>query len=303
MNYGDLLPTLKKKQLTGKMALVKDTDITLNNGVHMPLLGLGTSRVEGADITYHVLKWAFASGYRHIDTADMYRNHHFIKEALTKLAQPRSSYFLTTKIFLPNLSPSTHHEVVRHIDRFLKELGVAYLDLLLLHWPQAASVVGYKALETCLAQKKTWSIGVCNFSIAQLKSLMKHTNIVPAVNQIQLSPGLHRTRLVEFCRHHNIQVMSWRTLGGDYNILQNPTIVAIAHKYNVSEAQVCLRWAVQQNIAVIPKSVNETRIKTNATLDGFMLTESDIAAINAIEEHEILWPFPAIYRASSTWDN
>ena len=303
MNYTDLFQASKKKRSIDKMALVKDIDITLNNGVKMPLFGLGTSRVEEAEITNHVLKWAFASGYRHIDTADMYRNHHFIKEALAKLAKPRTTYFLTTKIFLPNPETITHNEVITHIDRFLKELGVAYLDLLLLHWPQAASVVGYKALETCLAQKKTRSIGVCNFSIAQLKSLMSHTKIVPAVNQIQLSPGLRRARLVEFCHQNHIQVMSWRTLGGDYNILQNPTIVSIAHKYHVSEAQVCLRWATQQNIAVIPKSVNEARIKTNSELDSFMLTESDMTAINAVEEHEILWPFPAIYRASSTWDN
>ena len=285
------------------MQLMKDIDITLNNKVKMPLFGLGTSSVEGSEVTYNSLKWAFTNGYRHIDTADMYHNHHFIKEALTKLAKPRHSFFLTSKFFLTEKTTITHDEVVAEVDRFLDELGVAYLDLLLLHWPQPTTITAYKALETCLAQKKTRAIGVCNFSIAQLKSLMKHTNIVPAVNQIQLSPGLRRTRLVEFCRHHHIQVMSWRTLGGDYNILQNPTIVEIAHKYHVSEAQVCLRWATQQKIAVIPKSVNEARIKTNAMLDDFMLTESDMTVINALEEHEILWPFPAIYRASSTWDN
>ena len=283
------------------MQLMKDTDITLNNKVKMPLFGLGTSSVEGSEVTYNSLKWAFANGYRHIDTADMYHNHHFIKEALTKLAKPRHSFFLTSKFFLTEKTTITHDEVVAEVDRFLDELGVAYLDLLLLHWPQPTTITAYKALETCLAQKKTRAIGVSNFSITQLKSLITHTNIVPAVNQIQLSPGLRRTQLVDFCHSHNINVVSWRTLGGDYNILQHPTIVEIANKYKVSTGQVCLRWAVQQNIIVIPKSVNEARIKTNSALDGFMLTESDMTAINALEEHELWWPFPSIKKEAVNW--
>ena len=283
------------------MPLIKDIDITLNNKVAMPLFGLGTSSVEGSEVTYNSLKWAFANGYRHIDTADMYHNHHFIKEALTKLAKPRNSFFLTSKFFLTNKTTITHNEVIAEVDRFLNELGVTYLDLLLLHWPQPTTITAYKALETCLAQKKTRAIGVSNFSITQLKSLMAHTNIVPAVNQIQLSPGLRRKELVDFCHSHNINVVSWRTLGGNYNILQHPTVVEIAQKYAVSTGQVCLRWAAQQNIIVIPKSVNEIRIKTNAELDSFMLTESDMQAINAIEEHELWWPFPNIKKEAVNW--
>ena len=281
--------------------LIKNTDITLNNGVKMPMLGLGTGSIREADSILHAVTWAFANGYRHIDTADVYQNHHFIQKALTKLAKPRNSFFLTSKFFLTNKTTITHDEVVAEVDRFLDELGVAYLDLLLLHWPQPTTITAYKALETCLAQKKTRSIGVSNFSITQLKSLMAHTNIVPAVNQIQLSPGLKRQELVDFCHSHNINVVSWRTLGGNYNILQHPTIVEIANKYKVTTGQVCLRWATQQNIIVIPKSVNEARIKTNATLDGFMLTESDMTAINAIEEHELWWPFANIKKEAVNW--
>ena len=130
---------------------------------------------------------------------------------------------------------------------------------------------------------------------------MNHTKIVPTVNQIQLSPGLRRKELVDFCHSQNINVVSWRTLGGNYNILQHPTIVETAHKYKVSPGQICLRWATQQNIIVIPKSVNEARIKTNSELDSFMLTESDMTAINAIAEHELYWPFPSIKKEAVNW--
>ena len=107
------------------MPFIKDIDITLKNGVKMPLFGLGTSSVEGSEVTYNSLKWAFANGYRHIDTADMYHNHHFIKEALVKLAKPRNSFFLTSKFFLTNKTTITHDEVIAEVDRFLIELGVA----------------------------------------------------------------------------------------------------------------------------------------------------------------------------------
>ena len=281
--------------------LIKNTDITLNNNVKMPMLGLGTGSIREADSILNAVTWAFANGYRHIDTADVYQNHHFIQKALTKLAKPRSSFFLTSKFYLKEDRPITHDEVVAHIDRFLKELKVAYLDLLLLHAPEPTSIVAYKALETCLFQKKTRAIGVSNFSIKQLKSLISHTDVLPAVNQFQMSPGLRRTELVEFCHSQNINVVSWRTLGGDFNLLDHPTIIKIAQKYHVSGGQICLRWAVQQNIIVIPKSVNEARIKTNSELDGFMLTESDMTAINAIEEHQQWWPFSRLDSQEVNW--
>lgn len=280
--------------------IVKAENITLNNGVKMPIFGLGTYLVKGYEDNYNAVKWALEQGYRHIDTADIYQNHRDLAKVWKELNIDPSKLFITSKFWNINQT-ITVQDVVKAVDRFLAELEIASLDLVIIHWPDPNSITAYKGLEECYKQKKVRAIGVSNFSVSQLKSLIQHTDIIPAVNQVQLSPGLRRKALQDYCASQNIKVISWQTLGGRYNIMQDPTIMEIAHKYNVKASQICLRWAYQEGLLIIPKSVHEERIIENASLDSFVLTDTDMELINNMHENDQWWPFPKLEIEKPNW--
>lgn len=261
-------------------------NFTLNNGIEIPSLGYGTFRSEeGQDLAKNV-KHAIKTGYRSIDTAYIYKNEKSVGEgiaaAIAEGIVTREELFITTKVWNDGLS---YEETLQAYEDSLQRLGLDYIDLYLIHWPGLDEnyIQVWKALESLYKEKRVRSIGVCNFNVSHLKNLLAQTEIVPAINQIELSPKLTQQEIRSYCQQHGIYIEAWSPLMNG-ELLTNETLNTLAAKYNKTAAQLILRWDIQSNIVTIPKSMTPSRIEENFDIFDFELSSEDIAIIDSLNE-------------------
>ncbi|MEC5193515.1 MULTISPECIES: aldo/keto reductase [unclassified Arthrobacter] len=269
-------------------------NITLNNGVSMPALGLGVFQSAPEETTAAV-EAALAAGYRHIDTAAGYGNEREVGEGIRRSGLDRSEVFIETKVWVSDYG---YEETLRAWEKAVGKLGVDYLDLLILHQPMPGrferTLAAYKALETLLADGRVRAIGVSNFMPHHLKQLLAQTDVIPAVNQVELHPYFSQPDVQAADAEHGITTQAWSPIGGitfypgwgeedRKNVMQDPAIAAIAEAHGKSPAQVMLRWHLQQGRSAIPKSTNPARIAENFNVFNFELSPDEIAAIDALD--------------------
>ena len=264
--------------------------VALNNGVTIPQVGFGVFKVP-EEQTVDAVRSALDAGYRSIDTAALYQNERAVGAALAESGIPREELFVTTKVWN---SAHGHDRALRAFDTSLAKLGLEYVDLYLIHWPVPAKeryVETWSALEKLLADGRARAIGVSNFQPAHLQRLLDASDVVPAVNQIELHPNLPQRELREFHARHGIVTEAWSPLarGG---LLDDPTVTELAERLGRTPAQVILRWHLQLGNVVIPKSVTPRRIRENIALFDFELSEQDLAAIDALENGRRIGPHP-----------
>jgi diketogulonate reductase-like aldo/keto reductase len=258
--------------------------VTLNNGVRMPQLGFGVWQVPNDEATAAVSK-ALEVGYRSIDTAMAYNNEEGVGKAIAQSSIPREELFITTKVWN---SDHGYDNTLRAFDESMKRLGLDYLDLYLIHWPTPKYdqyVDTYKAMEKIYREGRVKAIGVCNFHIEHLQRLMDECEVKPVLNQVECHPYLTQVELKQFCKQHDIYVEAWSPLEQGGEVLKDPTIVSIAQAHGKTPAQVILRWHLQEQTIVIPKSVTPSRIEENFQVFDFQLTESEMKAIHALNKN------------------
>ena len=272
---------------TGSEADSKNNPITLNDGQEIPQLGLGVWELSPED-AYSSVRAAITAGARHIDTAAIYGNEkdvgRAVADAIAEGEVTRDELFITTKLWNADQG---FDEAKKAIDVSLANLGLDYVDLYLIHWPAAKEeryIDSWKAMVDLRAEGKTTSIGVANFYPEVLDAITDATGVVPAINQIELHPGLSQTKQRADDAKRGIVTQSWTPLGR--GLFDHPVLTAIAEKYGVTPAQVIIRWHLQQGIVVFPRSSKPERVRENLDVDGFELTDEDLAAITALDDDE-----------------
>jgi diketogulonate reductase-like aldo/keto reductase len=258
--------------------------IALLDGGAIPAIGFGVYKVDDAAAEAPVLT-AIESGYRHVDTAEMYGNEAGVGRAIRASGVPRDELFVTTKVWNTNQG---HDATLRAFDASLERLGLDRVDLYLIHWPAAANdrfVDTWRALGTLYEQGRATSIGVSNFQVPHLQRLVDETGVVPVVNQVERHPWLPQRALMDFHATLGIVTSAWSPLGRG-RLMEEPALVRIAAKHGVSVAQVLVKWNVQQGVVVLPKSVTPERIASNIDVAGFRLDEHDLDAIAELETGE-----------------
>lgn len=264
--------------------------VDLNNGVAMPALGLGVLRSDPVTLVANIAV-ALDAGYRMIDTAAGYQNEEEVGRGLRESGVERAEVFVITKLWLGDYG---HDQTLRAFDASLAKLGLDYLDLYLLHWPSPstfdATIASYRAAERLLAEGRTRAIGVCNFNAGHLAQLIDATDIVPAVNQIEVHPYFAQRDLRAIDAGHGIVTQAWSPIGGtikragaDRDPLSEPVIVDVARRHGKAPAQVILRWHLQNGLSAIPKSSNPDRIAANIDVFDFALDAAEMAAIDALD--------------------
>ncbi|CAG7653196.1 aldo/keto reductase [Actinacidiphila bryophytorum] len=265
--------------------------ITLNNGVEMPRLGFGVWQVPDDEATAAVAT-ALEAGYRSIDTAALYANEEGTGRALAASGLPRGELFVTTKLWN---SDQGYDPALRAFDRSLDKLGLDYVDLYLIHWPQPrrdAYTETWRALERIAADGRARAVGVSNFQPGHLRRLVDGSELVPAVNQIEVHPQLAQAELRALHAELGIATEAWSPLGQGKGLLDNPVIAKVAARHGRTPAQVVLRWHLQLGNVVIPKSVTPSRIRENIDVFGFELTTDDLADLAALDDGTRLGPDP-----------
>lgn len=266
---------------------------TLTNGVKMPWLGLGVFLVEEGPELINAVKSAIKHGYRSIDTAAIYENEagvgQAIQEGLAETGLTREELFVTSKVWNADLG---YEATLAAFDTSLNKLGLDYLDLYLIHWPVEGKYQdAWRALETLYKAGKIKAIGVSNFQIHHLKTLLETAEIKPMINQVERHPRLIQEELIAFCREQDIQVEAWSPLMQG-QLFDNPVLHEIATKYGKSIAQIIIRWDLQQGIVTIPKSTKEHRIIENSSVFDFTLTAEDMAKIDQLNQNHRVGPDP-----------
>jgi 2,5-diketo-D-gluconate reductase A len=265
--------------------------IPLNNGVEIPQLGFGVFQIKPVDTTEATLA-ALEVGYRHIDTAEMYRNEKEVGEAVRRSGIPRDQIFVTSKL---NNGFHAHDAALKAFDGTLDALGFDYLDLFLVHWPLPTIDVDYvetwRAMEEIYASGRCRAVGVSNFEEHHLQRLFDSTEIRPAVNQIEIHPYLAQDDLRAFDADHDIVTEAWSPIAQG-KVLDDPAIVAVAERLGRTPAQVVLRWHIQRGDVVFPKSVNRSRMEENFALFDFELGDDDMATLTGLDRNERTGPDP-----------
>jgi len=263
------------------MALTINGEIKLNDGHAIPQLGFGVWQVRPGRTCEAAVRAALEAGYRHIDTAAGYGNEASVGDAIRASGIPREDIFVTTKLWNDDQG---YDATLRAFDASLDRLGLDYVDLYLLHWPVAGKRLdSWKAVERLHSEKRARAIGVSNFLSRHLDELMTAATVLPAVNQIEVSPFLQQRETRAFCRRHGIVVEAYSPLTRGQR-LDHPVVMATAARARRSPAQVLLRWALQHGLVVLPKSTHEARIRENAALFDFTLDAEAMTALDACEE-------------------
>ena len=285
--------------------------ITLNNDVEIPALGFGVFLTPPEE-TASAVETAIGDGYRLIDTAAAYLNERQVGEGITRAGIARSELFVTTKLWFADYG---YDKARRAFDTSLRKLGLDFLDLYMLHWPVPSdfddTVAAWKAAETLLGEGRVRAIGVCNFTAAHLEQLLAQTEIVPAVNQVELHPFLTQTGLQENNRRLGIVTQAWSPIGGVYgrnpdaapdsarSPMDHPVVTGIAAHHDKTPAQVLLRWHLQQGRSAIPKSVHAERIAENFDVFDFSLDDDELKAIDGLDTGRRAGSDPETFNASS----
>jgi 2,5-diketo-D-gluconate reductase A len=262
--------------MTDNAAQIPDESVTLTNGARMPLLGFGTWQIKGQDAV-RATSAALETGYRHIDTATVYGNEREVGLALTSSGVPRGDVFVTTKC-----PPNRAGSELDTLRQSLELLQTDHVDLWLIHWPGDGSVNVdmWRAFVDARESGLAGEIGVSNFDVSLVDEVTKATGAKPAVNQVEWSPLLFDAETLAQHRKRDIALEGYSALRG--GTLEHPTIVGIAERLGRTPAQVIIRWHLQHHVVVIPKSVKPDRIRSNADLAGFLLTDEDMATLDAL---------------------
>ncbi|TDL33088.1 aldo/keto reductase [Jeotgalibacillus sp. S-D1] len=266
--------------------------ITLNNGLEMPQIGLGVWQVEDGKVAADSVRKAIETGYRSIDTAAIYQNEKGVGQGIKESGVPREELFITTKVWNADQGYDT---TIKALDESLEKLGLDYVDLYLIHWPMPDKdryIDTYKAMEKLYEDGKVKAIGVCNFEIDHLQRLMDECTVKPAVNQVECHPYLGQHEMKEFCAKNDIYLESWSPIMQGGEVLKDEAIRNIAEKYGKEPAQVVIRWHLQSNSIVIPKSVTPSRIESNFDVFDFELTDDEMRTINDLDRNERKGPHP-----------
>ncbi len=258
-----------------------DTRVKLNNGVEMPIFGLGTYQARAGEAREAVLQ-ALKLGYRLIDTASMYGNEEDIGEALKQSRLPREEVFITTKLWN---SDHGYEKTLAAFEDSRKKLSLDYVDLYLIHWP-AEGLRGetWKAMEKLLEEGKCRAVGVSNYMTWHLEELLRHSSTIPAVNQVEFHPYLYLKDLLDFCQSHDIQLESYSPLTKGVK-LDDPKLADLASKYSKTPAQILIRWVLQHGVIVIPKSSHKERIEENAHVFDFSISPEDMNALDSFHQN------------------
>ena len=257
---------------------------TLANGVQIPVIGHGTWQTPDDETGYQAVLSALQLGYRHIDTAQGYRNEDIVGRAVKDSGIPREEIFITSKLDNPNHG---YDNTMRSFEGTLEQLGTDYVDLFLIHWPnplqyretwQQTNAETWKAFEELYRAGKIRAIGVSNFRQHHIDEIMKTAEIAPMVNQIRLCPGETQDELVAYCKERNILLEAYSPLGTG-QIFKVTEMQALEEKYQKSIAQICIRWSLQMGFLPLPKSVTAERIRENMDVFGFELDEDDVRLI------------------------
>jgi Aldo/keto reductases, related to diketogulonate reductase len=274
-------------------------ELTLNDGNKIPTIGFGTYKSTEQEGVQSI-KNALEIGYRLIDTAAIYGNEEEVGKGIKASGIDRKEIVVTTKLWRENLG---YENAKSAFDVSLKKLGLDYVDLYLIHWPanainysnwQKANADSWRAMEELQADGKIKSIGVSNFWQEHLEALFQTAKIIPAVNQIEFHPGYWQSELTAFCKKNDIAVESWSPLARG-KVFGNEVLENIANKHNKSVSQVCLRWVIQHNVIVIPKSNTPERIEENLRLFDFELSEEEMKQINELPEMGFSGELPNIW--------
>jgi diketogulonate reductase-like aldo/keto reductase len=284
--------------------------LTLNNGLKIPSVGLGTLDRKSPTKVADAVEAAIADGYRLIDTAASYTTERHVGEGIRRSGIDRSELFVTTKLWLSDYG---YEKALRAFESSLRRLGLDYLDLYLLHWPVPSdfetTIASYQALEKLLAEGRVRAIGVSNFSAQHLKTLTEQTQVVPAVNQIELHPLFIQRELRDANAKHGIITEAWSPIGNSVRIfsaageskdpLTHSTVMGLAEKYGKTPAQVILRWHTQNGLCAIPKSVHRGRIAENIDIFDFTMAPDELAAIDAMDTGKRSGPDPEAVHAKT----
>lgn len=267
----------------------------LNNGVRMPALGLGVF-LSPPEQTAEAVRTAIENGYRLVDTAAVYNNERQVGEGIRRSGIARAEMFVTTKLWISDYG---YEPALRAFDASLRRLGLDYVDLYLLHWPVPsdfdATVASYRAAEKMLAEGRARAIGVSNFNPRHLDELIRRTDVIPALNQVELHPYFIQQDVRGANAGYGITTQSWSPIGGVYRRhqpvdphhlsgpLDDPVIVELASRYARTPAQIILRWHIEHGLSAIPKSVSRRRIVENIDIADFTLAPEDVAAIDSLD--------------------
>lgn len=271
----------------------KITDITgtfrLHNSVRMPYFGLGVYQAEDGAEVINAVQWALDAGYRHIDTASIYKNEVGVGKAIKKSPVGREDIFLVSKVWN---SDQGYENTLKAFHTSLEKLGTDYLDLYLVHWPVEGKYKHtWRALETLYGQGKVKAIGVSNFLQHHLEDLLEAAQIIPMVNQMEFHPFLVQQGLIDFCHSQKIQYEAWSPLMQGH-IFEHSVFAELATRYNKSIAQIVLRWDLQKGVVTIPKSSKKEHIQANTEIFDFRLSPEDVALLDGLERGQRFGPHP-----------
>jgi len=242
----------------------------------IPLLGLGVWQVPDGRTCEEAVRWALEAGYRHIDTAQAYRNERSVGRAIRDVGLPREDVFITTK-FYPG-----HSDPEAEVQRSLERLGVDHVDLYIVHWPQGGPTWAWDGMQRAKKQGYARSIGVSNFSVAELDTLLAEAEVPPVVNQVQFSPFEFRRGLLERCDRRDVALEAYSPLGTGRH-LKDREVARVAERLGRTSAQVLIRWAIQRDVIVLPKSTHRERIEQNAQVFDFQLSDDDMRTLDGLD--------------------
>lgn len=261
---------------------MEQTYITLNDGNKIPQFGLGVFQISGDEMTKEACLEAFKLGYRHIDTAHAYQNERGVGQAVKESGIPREEIWITTKLW-----PSEYGEgkTAKAIDKMLERLQTEYIDLLLLHQQFGDYLGAWKDMEKAVAEGKVKSIGLSNFESERLEEVLAAATINPSILQVECHPYYQQNDLKKRIAPYNTVIESWYPLGhGDAALIEEPVFTKLAEKYGKTNAQIILRWHIQEGIIVFPKSSNPVHIKENIDIFDFELTEEEMNEIRQLDK-------------------
>lgn len=265
-------------------------NIKLRNDVEIPTLGFGTWQVSDGDEAYNSVLHALRSGYTHIDTAAAYGNEESVGKAIKDSKIEREKLFVTTKLWN---DVRGYDETINAFNESLEKLGLDYIDLYLIHWPNPVKYrnnyiemnrESYRAMEDLYKQGKIKAIGVSNFLVHHLEELMETCSIIPMVNQIRLFPGLRQDEVIEYCNKYDIKIEAYSPFGTG-KIFEVEELKVLANKYQKSIAQICLRYSLEKGYIPLPKSVTPSRIESNIDVFDFKLDKEDIELLDNLPNY------------------